>query len=279
LTDKKEGSSGAIEGAVKTVTELAKAVPIYQDAVQPAAKELGKSLETMAKAVNVALAPVSGLVWGYDQLRGFVNTKLAEKFENVEESDIVSPPPNIAGPALESLRYTGAIEELQELYANLLASSMDMNTSENVHPSFVDIIKQLTPDEAKILTAFKQYAIKSIYTGVPAITVVHHGEDVSVERLRNFSDIAERTGCEKPQLCASYFDNLCRLGILDIIKGRVYGVEAAYEQLEQHPTVLSTIEEIESFRNSKAEIVSQAITITEYGKLFVQACVIDHRDY
>jgi len=63
---------------------------------------------------------------------------------------IVVPKPNVAGPALEALRYTWHEETLSDLYANLLAaSSMDKSTADGAHPAFVEIIRQLTPDEAK----------------------------------------------------------------------------------------------------------------------------------
>lgn len=50
--------------AADAVTGLAEAVPIYQDVVQPAAKEFGVALQTVASAVHVALAPVSELTEG-----------------------------------------------------------------------------------------------------------------------------------------------------------------------------------------------------------------------
>ena len=66
--------------AVKGVVE---AVPIYEDALQPAAKEIGTALQTVAKTIHIALAPVSALVWGYDQIKDFVSTKVAEKLKDV----------------------------------------------------------------------------------------------------------------------------------------------------------------------------------------------------
>jgi hypothetical protein len=50
----------------KAVAEIVKAVPVYQDAVQPAAQEVGKSLHLVARAVNAALAPIEGMVWGVE---------------------------------------------------------------------------------------------------------------------------------------------------------------------------------------------------------------------
>ena len=55
--------------------ESLKPCPIYQDVVQPAAKEIGQALQTVAKTVHIALAPVSALVWGYDKIKDFVSQK------------------------------------------------------------------------------------------------------------------------------------------------------------------------------------------------------------
>lgn len=53
-----------IRDAADAAKGLLEAAPIYEDALQPAAKQVGKALETVGKAVNVALAPIGALVWG-----------------------------------------------------------------------------------------------------------------------------------------------------------------------------------------------------------------------
>ena len=133
-----------IRDVVDAVTGVAKAVPVYQDVIQPAAQEIGKALQTVAKTVHVVLAPVSALVWGYDQVKEFVSTKVADRLKNVPPENLVTPKPNVAGPALEALRYTGHESSLSDLYANLLAAAMDSSTAQGAHPAFVEIIKQLT---------------------------------------------------------------------------------------------------------------------------------------
>ena len=55
-----------VRDAADAVTGLVRAVPVYEDIAQPAARELGVALQTVAKTVHIALAPVSALVWGYD---------------------------------------------------------------------------------------------------------------------------------------------------------------------------------------------------------------------
>ena len=146
--------SRKVKDVIEATTGLVKAIPVYEDAVQPAAKQVGKALETVTKAVNVALAPVSLLVWGYDKIQGFIDNSVAKKLENIPEERIQTPDPHVAGPALESLKYTGENESLREMFANLIANSMDSETAKKSHPAFVDIIKSMTSDEAKILKVF-----------------------------------------------------------------------------------------------------------------------------
>jgi len=63
-----ENGTGKVTEIVKAVGELVDKVPVYQDAVQPAAKEIGKGLKVVARAVNAALVPVEGLIWGVEQI-------------------------------------------------------------------------------------------------------------------------------------------------------------------------------------------------------------------
>ena len=108
------------------------------------------------KTIHIVLAPVRALVWGYEQIKDFVSTKVAEKLKDVPPENIATPKPNITGPALESLKYTGHEEMLRDMYANLLAASMDTRTASRAHPAVVEIIRQLTPDEARFLRLLAQ---------------------------------------------------------------------------------------------------------------------------
>ena len=144
-------SNNHINNTINAVSGLVKEVPIYQDTIQPIAKEAGKALHTVGKVVNVALMPIRGLVWGFEQIEDFIQSKVEKKLEDVPIEEICTPDPSVAGPAIESLRYVGHNESLSELYANLIASAMDSKTAKTAHPSFVDIIKNMSSDEALVL--------------------------------------------------------------------------------------------------------------------------------
>ncbi|MFZ3509245.1 DUF4393 domain-containing protein [Vibrio harveyi] len=273
MGDSSDNNESNIEGTINAVAGLAKAVPVYEDALQPAAKEIGKALGTVAKTVNVALAPVSALVWGYDKIKDFVDTKVSEKLSGVKDEDIVSPPPNVAGPALESLKYTGCVEELKELYANLIASSMDKNTTHKAHPSFVEIIKQLSPDEAKLLTHFKTSG------AAPIINIKNNRKDKSGGRLEYsyFTNLGEQLELQNLNLNSSYWSNLIRLGLVNIPDNFELLEQGVYDDLVTHTLVQTVTKEIDKQEGRVSEIIKTAALVTDLGRQFIETCVVDHR--
>ncbi|EMX2781980.1 DUF4393 domain-containing protein [Klebsiella variicola] len=266
-----ESKNSQVTDVANAVAAVAKEIPIYQDALQPAAQEIGKALGTVAKLVNVALAPVSALVWGYDQIREFTATKVAEKLKGVSPEKIITPPPNVAGPAIEALRYTGYEESLSEMYATLLATAMNKDTVQKAHPAFVDIIKQLTPDEAKIV---RDFAASTNTNPLISIRASQPNEDISKGFqvvLRNFSQIGQRAGCEFIDLVPAYLDNLVRMGLCGIPSDQVYIDSELYDPLINHPEVISKIEEMEK-NNREASILKGIVSITDFGRQFALAC-------
>lgn len=271
--EEKEATGGIIKQTVDSVTALTKAVPIYQDAVQPFAKEAGKALGTVGKAVNVALAPISLAVWGYDKISNFLENIVAEKLEKVPEERISTPPPNVAGPAIEALKFTGHDETLQDLFANLIANSLDSKTVLEAHPAFVDIIKNISSDEGLILKLFvidRHFPMVDVKLDLKkrgGFKILH----------RNFSEIGKLANCKHPQLTTNYLDNLCRLGLLEIPSGRKINDPKAYENLTSNPIVEKLKKQFENNEDFSIGFEKKHIEVTGMGKQFINACVIDKR--
>lgn len=254
---------------VEAVTTLVQTVPIYQDIAQPAAKEIGKALGTVAKTVNVALAPVAALVWGYDQFAAFISGKVTERLSTIPPEDIVTPKPNVAGPAMEALRYTGHEESLSDMYANLLASAMDRSTAEEAHPAFVEIIKQLTPTEAKILNLFISQRAHPIINLRAEIIETNDGND----RVINYSHLWKKCGLPSPKSTPAYLDNFCRLGLMHIPDGYSITAEGFYDELESDPIILKIKGNINTEPGKRAEIIRRYVTTTQLGNQFIEACI------
>ncbi|MGO4332490.1 DUF4393 domain-containing protein [Cupriavidus sp. M-11] len=268
--DKKDG--GSVTEIAKAIGQIVDKVPVYEDALQPAAKELGKGLAVVAKAVNAALAPVEGLIWGVDKIKDFVRERVAKKLENVPPGEIQQPKPHIAVPAIEALRYTGAEESLSDLYANLLATSMDKATAYRAHPGFVDIIKNMCPDEAKVMkylvTAWDFIAIASIHSNI------ENGGGYNVLH-RNVTSLATRAQCEHPGLLSTYLDNLDRLGLIKVDYDQFLTDPKAYEEIESAATVQEILQRISQTPGRKGEIKKGIVKMTDLGSQFGRACILD----
>jgi hypothetical protein len=261
-----------IKSTIDAMTGLAKAIPIYDDAIQPAAKEIGKSLATVTKTINIALAPISALVWGYEKIREFVQNRVSEKLKEVPEERIITPDPAVVGPALEALKYTGSNETLSELYANLIANSMDKETVKKAHPGFVEIIKNMTADEGLILKVF----IPNVYKPIMDIKLKLKKDGGEINLVNNYSNIRIEAGCKFPDLTPKYIDNLCRLGLLHIPPGRHLVRPDAYDILTKTDEYKEFKAKYEDEHKTTTEI-KKYIELTELGVQFKEACVIDKK--
>lgn len=265
-----------IRDAADAIKGVVEAIPIYQDTFQPAAKEVGTALQTVAKTIHIVLAPVSALVWGFEQIKDFVSTRVADKLKDVPPENIATPKPNVAGPLLESLKYTGHEEMLRDMYANLLAASMDTRTASGAHPAFVEIIKQITPDEARILRLFIHDRPLPLVTVRREYKVESPTERGGQDMLVNFSLLGWDAGCDFPQMGPTYVDNLCRLGLTNVPTFLEYTAPGCYEPLEKHPQVEAAKTAIEANANWRAVINRKGLEVTELGKQFCRVCVISH---
>lgn len=115
----------SLKAGLEISKQMLSETTLYQDALQPGAKQVGRALETVGKAVNVALAPLSAIVWGYEKICNHLEQKLEQKLANVPAEDIQTPKANVAVPIIEGMRNVSEDENLQELYANLLANAMN----------------------------------------------------------------------------------------------------------------------------------------------------------
>jgi hypothetical protein len=263
-----------VKDTIDAVTGLVKAVPIYEDALQPAAKELGQGLLTVAKAINVALEPIRLLVWSYGEVREFVNAKVPGLLKNVPPENIITPAPNVAVPALAALVYTGHDESLSNLFANLLATSMDKTTAQEAHPAFVEIIKQLTPDEAKLVSLFARNIPLPIINLRWEYRNPDSDKSGGMDVLVHYSHLGLIAGCSYPDLTPTYIDNVCRLGLADIPKFFTYTGKGVYDSLETAPEILQKKAEIDANVEIKAVIEKAGLKVTELGKQFVKTCIL-----
>lgn len=119
----------------------------YKDAIQPASRELGSALRASVKAARRIVAPLEFLAAHHERYEKYLE-RVASK---VPDENLVKGNPQICGPALNALEFVDPESILAEFFVNLLARAIDAERQSQAHPAFVELIKQLSPDEAIIL--------------------------------------------------------------------------------------------------------------------------------
>jgi len=227
-------------------------------------------LEILPQTINAAFCSLGKwLVNGKESLR-LTAEAIREKVKQIPEEKLVEPEPYVAIPAIQQISYCQNSEELRDLYANLLTSSMNADKKWQVHPSFVDIIKQITPDEAKIIKSLPNF--KNNF--MPAIDIKLTNKESSDGGhqlfVTNFTTVGLDVIENKDNIC-SYIDNLIRLKILEIPPTYHLTNEALYKPLEQSPVLERLIPQTYKLIFNIG-YNHKIIAITNYGLLFKQIC-------
>ena len=251
--------------------EIAKEIAkdTYDDVGKPIIKPTGELVGLIPRAIKAALSPLEK--WVLQKEYNVAETKklLEEKLQNTPPELIRSPEPHIAVPAMQYISYCMDNEELREMYANLLANSMNKVVKNGVHPGFIEIIKQLCPDEAKFLKYL------SINSRIPTITLKYVDILGEIDIIKDFSDVPEKIGCEYPYDVAKYIDNLVRLGLLQKSTNTSLSDLSIYEPLKKHPYITDRIDEqeIKEMGLKKADFDLRYVDLTTYGAAFCNVCL------
>lgn len=121
---------------------------VYTDLGHPALSQIGNVIGNLIKFVAL---PISFLGLTAEELEkkyaNFIHTSLMK----IPEGERVEPKAVIVAPLLEHVKFVFDEENLSEMFSNLLANAMSSNNSMMVHPAFTEMIKQMSPLDAKFL--------------------------------------------------------------------------------------------------------------------------------
>jgi len=182
----------------------------------------------------------------------------------------VPPKPEIVGPTIDAVKYAGSDPELSNLFANLLATSMDARTAKDAHPFFAGAIKELTPDEARIL----KYLATRFFDAHPVVDLREVRGPGFVTLVGNYSHIGRDAGVEHDEFTPVGLENLCRLGLSEMPRQFEISPSTIYDTLESDPALLK-IRSQRAAEGAKTELFHRMFYLTELGRQFIKVCVID----
>jgi hypothetical protein len=182
-------------------------------ALGPAADEFGKELAPLGKELGevslkvgrMLLLPIKGLVGGLERIGAWLGAAVTRRLINVPEEKVVPPSARIAVPAVQALVYSMDDEFIREMFANLLATDMNADTKMSAHPAFVEIIKEMTPNDARVFQ-------KIVEAAQIRFKVALRGG--STLRMREVYFSLKLEGLDR-HLIAYSLDNLARLALIE----------------------------------------------------------------
>lgn len=259
-----------IEKEILEQTKGGVAVEVYKDVVRPVVKPIGDILGFLPRTLKLTLSGwEKWLINGEESLK-LTAEAIKEKIQKIPEEKLVEPEPYVAIPAIQQISYCQNNGDLRDLYANLLTASMNIDKKWQVHPSFVDIIKQLTPDEAKIIKSIPSF--KNNFMPAIDVKLMHKDQSINGHQLyiTNFTTLGLDVIENKENIC-SYIDNLIRLKILEIPPTYHLTDETLYKPLEESSILKNMIPQPYQILY-KIGYQHKIIAVTNYGLLFKQIC-------
>lgn len=209
----------------------------------------------------------------YEQLMKEILLEVEKILEQKGKENVVFPDRDVFIPAMQTLTNKFEREDIRKMFTKLLANSMDKNTKEKVHPSFVEILKNMNSLDAalfkKLLEKKKGY-IKAINPNIG----IKGTNNVFVDALPEWYVDIKINGYNMFKISTSLV-NLNRLGIIELMFDRTAGNEG-YDILEKSQDLENILENYQRFHKDKdLELIStkSIINITEYGKELAQVCL------
>ncbi len=270
--------SEGLDKLASAIGDTLKTAPtLYEDGLKPATQESGKTLALIPRVINAALVPLRKWIAEREYNLAETEKLLAQKLEHVGEDKIVTPEAYVAVPAIQAIAYSMNSEELRNLYANLLAKAMNSDTKDLVHPSFVEIIKQMSPTDALVL---KEIAKSNCF---PLVNL-----SVSQYESSNFSAIEKMKGAihnySYPNVTyisfASYesvlvsLDNLLRLKLTE--ERFTFNDEDIPQKIQETSTYINYKKELQNLisgDNWEYEEHIHFFSLTFLGRNFCDICI------
>ncbi len=240
---------------------------IYRDAFQPGVKQLGIALENVIGLVPALTLPAKYVSEKAQALMASHLEAYRKKLEAKSAEKIIPARAEIAAPIFQKLAYTEDVN-LANLFIELLTKASHIDEENVVHPSFISLIGDLSSDEALIL----KYLSTALSDGNDfcALNLNRtHPEATSYEELMGpYTDWDLYVDLHADENLPVYLQNMIRLGILEYRRdSEVTGEQERYARMKTRFSAFPV-----DRQGWSLELVTGAICVTAYGRLFIKAC-------
>lgn len=250
----------------------------YTDGISKPLKSSSKAFTTLMDFFhNTVLYPMQKYnLYANNKLENYA-IELQNKVKTIPADNLVSPRVNILGPTIDGLKYNLDEEYIKEMFTNILMSDMDDRTQNKVLPSYIEIVKQLSSEDAKTLCLFKKvnslYSISHIVSNAPIIKLKY-----TTNKTHGYFDYNKDTILILDEfnfhvLDSIVVDNLLRLKLIEIDFSKFL-----FDQ--PYDSIFNAIRKDEQFKALddpssvfKLDYSKGVLELTAFGKNFIDICL------
>lgn len=240
---------------------------IYGDLAKPGVTQVGIALSTVLGLGSTILWPLQLL---NERSKILLETNLQryrEKLANIEPEQIAPVSAEIGVPLAEKLSYI-TDKDLRELYTTLLAKASSKQTVSQVHPSFVNILSNISPDEALLIKELAEVSLQPFVS----VRLTNPADGLWIELADIFFESKYADQLSFSDNLAAYMHNIKGLGLFEIVRDnfaapytRYDPIEAAARKRFDNVKLLPEYTMITFLRGK--------IEVTRLGWLFISACM------
>lgn len=238
-----------------------------------AAGNVGRSLSIVTKTIENALLPLAAVNYAFEKAREYFSGQfqedLSKRAAEIPAEHIVAPKASVAGPTLQGLAFTHEEPDLKAMYLSLLTTAMDDRTASDAHPAFVEIIKQMTSEEARLIRSFLGTHGTHPIVQIHSVNREDRSYRILIKHIVNFIEENERRPAENARFSAM-IENWIRLGLVNVDYTKHPADKSAFDWVEKRPEFIKLKEACES-EERMVTYEKGAISRTDFGAQFAAA--------
>lgn len=200
-----------------------------------------------------------------------------EEVSKIHPDKIVEPQMSILGPAIQSSEFFFEEEHYREMFSKLIGSSINADKQVRIHPSFVEIIKQLSTNDAIFLKKLASLTHAHMTIAKVQVTLEDKAKghlsipesNIIMSRIR-FDRFEISTNLIPDRTISSCIDNLNRLGLISFSFEEWITNDHAYEIFRKYNTYQYFVNQ---FGEERLELKNGILGLTQFGENFISVCV------
>jgi hypothetical protein len=230
----------------------------------------------VTKLVNNLALPLELFNASVEKGREYFEKRFANDFAaeiaRIAPDSIIEPEAIISVPVLQGLALSHEDKALRDMYLGLLASAMDARSKASAHPSYVDIIRQLTPDEARLVQSMLKH-VSIPYVEVNVLAHWYGPWAIRKEFRTEITYLLESKYVEPDSVerMRTMLDNLLRLKLFEE-HGSSFLQDSEYSWLETNAALIRVRQE----HGRRVYLKKGFLGRTNYGYMFARAVGVFH---